>query len=440
MSNFTFTEQERILKSKINLNFSHPFFSYILLNFNIKEGKEDKIPTMGVNEYGDLLWNEKFVSTLTDNQLNGVLSHEAMHVATLTFQRKGNRDMLLWNIATDLIINTLLLKDGLELPKDCVRPDSSGNYKFEGKNGKVTIDKVIEKTAEEIYDIFVNNAEQVKIAMNGNSETGDYDGSFDKHADGDSSKDAKDGEGNGNGEGEGKGKGEGKGEGKEDKSSQASKNANKEKWKKIATEAMTNAKMRGKGNSIIERDLGKLLNPEIDWRVRLSQFITKDLPVDYTMRLPGRRYYSTGVYYPSIIRENLDVVVAIDVSGSISDKEYNKFMTEVVSIANSFEQINLRVLWWSTEILAGDDIQVVKCNADEITTHKFKSTGGTEMSCVADYIKKNNINSRVYVFLSDGMIENKPKVPDGKILFVLAGDGNDNIIKKYGDVCKLKMY
>jgi len=87
------SERDRILKAKIDLSQQRPFFAYILMNMGIEQSDpKDDLPTMGVNQYGDLFWNETFVKTLSDEELKTVLCHEAMHVATLTFQREGTRD------------------------------------------------------------------------------------------------------------------------------------------------------------------------------------------------------------------------------------------------------------------------------------------------------------------------------------------------------------
>ena len=405
-----FTQKDRIIKAKVDLNSTHPFFAYILMNMCIKESAEDKkLPTMGINQYGDLSWNGDFTKTLSDSHLNGVLAHEAMHMATLTFPRKGDRDHMLWNIATDLVINTLLIADGFDLPKDCILPDKKDCWEFKGKGGKMyKLTDVSKRTAEDVYDFIITHVEEIKNGWGNGDGQGGYSGSFDTHEPGDG------------------------------KDSSADEKANSEKWKKIVTEAATNAKSRGQGGSIYERIVGKLLEPELDWRAILAQFMTKNMPVDYTMRMPGRRFHTTGVYYPSIIRESLEIVVCIDVSGSISGDEYNKFISEITGIAGAFPQINMRMLWWSTKVT--DDLEVTKGNMDELVSYKFHSTGGTTMSCVKEYIDKKNINSQIYVYFTDGCIEDNPKIPDGQKLFVTAGSySNDDIIKKYGTVCKLKL-
>lgn len=412
------TQKERILKAKIGLNATNPFFSYILMNMEIERSEaSEKIPTMGVNQYGDLFWNEDFVTKLSDSELNGVLAHEAMHMATLTFQRQKSRDMMLWNIATDLVINCMITSDGMSLPEGVCVPDSNGEWEFTGKNKKKVKIQIADRTAEEVYDDIVTDCEHIQSEMAGENGEGSYKGQIDSHLPGDE---------NDKGESTGKGR------------TEADVKANQEAWKKKTSEAVTAAKMRGKMSASIEREFDGILNPKIDWRKKLSQYITRELPVDYTMARPGRRYYTTGIYYPSVKRENLEVIVGIDISGSIGGEEYVKFISECVGIASSFEQINMRLIWWSTYVDPKDDILITPQNKNDITNYIPHGGGGTEMSCFADYIEKMGYNSRVYVILTDGYIETKPKMPNGNALFVLSDHSQDDIVQNYGDVTRLR--
>jgi len=409
------TNKERIIKAKVSLNDQRPFFSYILMNMNVERTKStENVPTMGVNRYGDLFWNEDFVKDLTNAQLKGVLAHEVMHITTLTFAREKYRDHMLWNMATDCIINYIILKEGFELPTGpCVPKDDK--VTFDGKDGKVEIDLNVHNTAEDVYTILEQNAEAME---NGYGDgNGGYEGSFDKHLEGD-----QDSEGNAQGK----------------EKSDADKKENDEYWKKVAVDAATSAKMKGHGSSEIERLLEGLCNPKIDWRRRLNQFISKEIPVDYTMKRPGRKFYSTGVYYPSIVRENLEVCVGIDISGSISDDEYAKFISECVGIADGFTQVNMRMIWWACSVHPEDDILLTNANKNQLVTRKPKGGGGTHMSCFAEHVKEKGYNSRIYVILTDGFIESTPKVPNGNVLFVLSKNGSEDIIKNYGTVCSLE--
>ena len=412
-------EHDRVLKSKIALNKERPFFSYILMSMLIERSKStENVPTMGVSKFGRLYWNEEFTSTLPDDELMGVLAHEAMHMAMLTFDREGSRDHMLWNIATDAVINYIIIREGLKLPSGhgVVVPDAQGMLELKGKDGKFTID-LNDKIAEEVYEELEKNAEQIEGEYGNGTGDGSYKGGLDSHMEGD-----KDSEGNATGDDEGT----------------ASQKANSEKWKKTAVEASTMAKMRGTMSASLERMLSGIIEPTIDWRQKLNQFVTKDIPIDFTMRRPGRRFYSTGFYFPSVIRENLEVIVGLDISGSISDDEYTKFIGECVGIAQGFDQINMRVIWWSTYVHEEDDIQVSACDTAIVKNHIPRGGGGTTMGCFAEHIRDKGYNSKIFVILTDGFIEDNPKLPEGNVLFVLSKGGDDSIIKKYGDVCKLR--
>jgi len=410
--NCDFSPAEKVMRAKIRLNSTYPFFSYILMSMDIRE--ETSIPTMAVNTYGDLFYNPEFADKLAPEELNFVLAHESMHMATLSFPRQGNRDHMLWNMATDYAINLLLVRDGMTPPKDVLLPDAKGMISVPTGQGKEKKYDIKDKSAEQIYDILYRHAKLIKDKYgNGN---GGYKGQIDSHMPGD--KDPN-----------------GKSTGKDN--STAGKNQNENYWKQKANDAAVHAKSRGKLSGELERLVGSITAPKIDWRRKLIQYITREIPVNYTMRSPGRRFHATGVYMPSVIRENLEILIYVDVSGSISSNEYSAFMSEILGICNGFEQIKARVIYWSTYVDERDDIVVDRSTTKRLLAHKVHNSGGTEISCCKEYIEKKGYNSRIHIFLTDGFIESKPKMPVGNCLFVLSTGGNDEIVRHHGDVSNL---
>lgn len=418
MRQYELSTAERIIKTKVDLNKSHPFFAYILMNMQIdKTEHTDKIPTMAVNQYGDLWWNKEFVDKLDNDELKFCLAHEVGHISTLTFQRQGKRDLTLWNIATDLCINYMLLDEAFRPPKGILLPDHRGIYTFQsGKDGKNIQIDLNDKNAEQVYDELVNNAKAIKKAVKADGKGG-YDGQLDSHLEGDSDD-----------------KGDSQGKGK----TEADQKANENNWKRKAIEGATQAKMRGTISASMERMLGNMLEPVVDWRSKLFQFITNDLPVDYTMRSPSRRFISTGVYTPQVIKENLELIVGVDISGSISEDEYTEFMSEVIGIANSYRQVKMRVIAWACHVDERDDIEVTNDTQDRLMKMTFYGGGGTELSCLTRYIEEKDYQTKLLVILTDGYIEHQPKLPDGvSTIFVLSRNGSGEILKEYGDVTSL---
>ena len=418
MLQYELNTAERIIKIKVDLNKTHPFFSYILMNMQIENTKHtDRIPTMAINQFGDLWWNKDFVDKLDNDELKFCLAHEVGHVATLTFQRCGMRDLTLWNIATDLCINFMLLDEGFRPPKNILLPDHRGIYVFQsGKSGKEIKIDLNDKNSEQVYEELVKNAKSIKQIVGADGK-GNYKGQMDGHIQGD---------------GDDAGKSTGKGATESDLS------ANENSWKHKAIEGATQAKMRGNISASMERMLGNMLEPVVDWRQKLFSYITNDLPVDYTMRSPSRRFISTGVYTPTVIKENLELIVGVDISGSISDDEYVEFMSEVIGIANSYRQVKMRVIAWACHVDERDDIEVTNDTQEQLMKNKFYGGGGTKLTCLTKYIEQKEYKTRLLVVLTDGYIEGNPTLPDGvDCLFVLSRNGHDDVIKNYGDVTSL---
>lgn len=137
----------RISRCKNYLNQNHPWFG-IFLN-KLKTVPTYDLPTMGVDDYGNIYINPDFALEKSEQETIGVLAHEVMHVLTLTFFRQHSRDMRLWNIATDFIMNKMLLESGFALPKEGCLPV---------KEGDKWIVKLTDQTTGQIYgEIDVTN-------------------------------------------------------------------------------------------------------------------------------------------------------------------------------------------------------------------------------------------------------------------------------------------
>ena len=395
---------EKMIKAKAFLNKQHPFFARIVLNMESKECADpEQIPTMGVNQYGKLFWNPAFVETLTMEELMGVLMHEAMHVATLTFQRQKYRDHELWNIATDIAINYIIVSTGGVLPQGVLLPTYDGTMSLPKAGLTINVKDI---PAEKVYELLEKEAKKVKENYS----------SMDTHIEGDDDD-------------EGKSTGEGKGAG--------AKEANGQKWKQVFTSAATYAKTRGKLGGALERICDGILTPKMNWKDLLNRYITRELPFNYTNARPNRKWCATGIYQPSTVKENLEVVVTVDVSGSISPKDYTDFMSEVCGICTAYEQVKARVLFWSTYIDPLDDKVIDQNSAHDLVSYKAHSSGGTTFGCVTKYVEEHNIQSRVFIHLTDGYIEHDPKAPDGTNIFVISKGGTDNICEKVGICCNL---
>ena len=172
------TARERISRAKMQLYRSYPFYSYLVENMNFIQ--DDTVPSIGVNARGDCYYNEEWINSLTicavfgrtesiiPNELLGVLAHEVLHLSFLHCTRGKNRTITinggtLWNVAVDMIVNAILVKERMMLPKDGILPLPVTQTNLEEDNFIVygiEVKGVLSLSAEEIYEILKNALKQ----------------------------------------------------------------------------------------------------------------------------------------------------------------------------------------------------------------------------------------------------------------------------------------
>ena len=160
----------------------------------------------------------------------------------------------------------------------------------------------------------------------------------------------------------------------------------------------------------LPRSVTDLLNPVIDWKKELADFVTSSCKGkdEYTWRKFNRRLISNDIYLPTVENETIgEVVVAIDTSGSIGQEQLNEFASELVSICEAVSPDAVRILWWDTKV-HGE--QLFTDNYDQIGSMlKPLGGGGTRVSSVAEYINKKKINAECVLVFTDGFLESDVK-------------------------------
>ena len=211
----------------------------------------------------------------------------------------------------------------------------------------------------------------------------------------------------------------------------------KELEKDIDVAIRQGSMMAGKLGANGNRRFDELMQPQVNWREVLREFIqTTCTGNDYsTWKRPNRRYIGAGVYLPSGISERVDeLVLAIDTSGSISDKAVALFLSEVQSICTTIKPDKVRLLYWGDEVVGDESYATHELDTLAQSTRP-KGGGGTDVECVVEYMQQHQIKPQATIIFTDGhlfgdwgtwkcptlwcVLDNKRATPDtGKVVHI----------------------
>ena len=174
--------------------------------------------------------------------------------------------------------------------------------------------------------------------------------------------------------------------------------------KEIEQAVRQGALLAGKMGGDTHRAFSELMDSKIDWREQLREFLSSVFAGrdDSTWRRPNRRWLAQNIYLPSAVSETMgSLVIAVDTSGSIGEKELASFLSEICGLCESTQPEALHLLSVDAEVqehrlYSRDDFSTLR----NVTS--FKGGGGTDMRTIFDYVSKNNINAEAIVVLTDG--------------------------------------
>jgi len=395
------TTEEKIQRAKIQIQKRNSFFAYLSLFMKFQESKDlPDYAGMGVDVKGNCYYKKEFVDKLTDEELQAVVTHEILHLSLLHLLRRGDRNPEVWNLVTDTCVNYVLKANGFRLPDGCIIPNHKDEVTFFGQ----TLTNCDTKTAEELYDdLKIPEQKKLKIYIEEIKDGSGEDGhkSFDIHIEGEEKLTAKE------------------------------KKAIKDDWLGKIQEAITISKIKGDIPRGMERLIEGLHKEQIDWKSLLYNYISQQIPYNHSYNYPHKKSISCGCYMPNVLKEKIDVVIGIDVSGSVGQKELSDFLSEIIGIARAFQdRIDMRLITHETEVT--NDYMVRNGNIEKIKKMKIEGGGGTSHIEPFDYVKDKARDTKCVIWLTDGYSDlnqidfNKYSFDN---LFVINKDGTDEQIK-----------
>ena len=391
---------EKLTTARIGLLLRHPFFGNMATRMKLIDASEwcSTLATDGRNFY----YSNDFVNELTPKQCEFGFAHEVLHNVFDHLGRRDSRIPELSNIAADYAVNQILKDERIGEVPDWIKIFQDNKYRG--------------WSYEQIYDDLYDKADKIDL-----SELGEL---LDEHLDGEG--DGGGGGGDKDGDKEGKGR---------PKLTAEEKKAIKDEIKE-AMVAAAQAAGAGKIPAGVARMINTFTEPKMDWRQMLRMNIQSIIKSNFSFSRPNRKSQHCGAVLPGLLNEEtIDVSVAIDMSGSISNVQAQDFLSEVKGIMDEYVDFKLDLWCFDTEVynyarFTGD-------SADDILSYEPKGGGGTDFDVNYEFMKNEGIEPKRFIMFTDGY-------PCGswgdenycESLFII--HGNDEIVAPFGQTAYYK--
>ena len=364
-------EERRVSKAKISLMRSKEFalWSGIMMMGDTKV--VDDIPTACTNGR-DESYGRAFIASQNDKQVAFLILHENLHKALrhlTTWKKLMLEDANLANQAMDYVINLVI-----------VHTDPSGKYTqiptIDGKECALIDRKFTGMNTKQVFDWLKQEKEEGGGGSGPPLDEHDWAGA-------------------------------------EALSEEAKQELAKDIDQALRQGRMQHDKLNGKGGAGMPCELGDLLEPQIDWKEVLKEFVRSYCRAKQvsSWRRVNRRFIGEDIYMPSLIGETVGrMVVGIDTSGSIRTAELNLFLSEVKSVVDEIRPDSLDLIYWDAAV-AGVETYTQDSMDSLITSTKPKGGGGTDPRCVQDYLNDPTNNTSgsseppaCIIMLTDGYV------------------------------------
>ena len=97
----------------------------------------------------------------------------------------------------------------------------------------------------------------------------------------------------------------------------------------------------------------------------------------------------------------IDIAIAIDMSGSISNEQGSVFLGEIQNIMSQYQDYNIKVWCFDTKVYNEADFSAD--NGSDLANYELMGGGGTDFMCNWKYMKENGIEPKRFIMFTDGM-------------------------------------
>ncbi|MCB1638190.1 MAG: hypothetical protein KDI15_05025, partial [Thiothrix sp.] len=191
-------------------------------------------------------------------------------------------------------------------------------------------------------------------------------------------------------------------------------------WQQRLAGAARQARQAGKLSGVMQRLVEELLQPRLPWRQLLAHYLTSLARDDYSHTRPSSRRGDPAIF-PTLRSRQLQAVVALDVSGSVSDRELQECLSEINAIKG---QVHAGITLIACDAAIVDGFPRRFEPWEEITLPSRIAGGGhTDFRPVFDWIDTQDQAPDLLLFFTDALGDFPAQAPHYPVLWLIKGRG-----------------
>jgi predicted metal-dependent peptidase len=397
-----------ITKARARLLVRAPFIGSIALSLAWVNAPD--IGTMATD--GRSIWfNPAWCEAHGVEKTMGVIAHEVLHVVNRHHLRRGERDVVLWNVAGDLLINRLLEDDKYVLPPDGL---FDRDRRYAGLPTEIIYARLLEQQRQQ-----------------------------DEQPGGPSTNQTNAGNGSGSGKGPNRTASDqagGHAEANQGDAHKASGVYPARHWGEVRDLTRSNgqrlspsdrlhaehdldvrirqaaaaANRVGKFGAAL-REMIEIATDRVDWRDKFRMAFDGVLRGEVSWARPNRRFIRHGVYLPGWRRTGAGrIAFVLDTSGSISADELSVYTAAVLGILEETGPEVVALIQCDAEVQRVDTVQP----GESFDRIEVQGRGGTRFQPAFDWIAESGFGADAIVYATDLHCSDQPQDPGLPVIWL----------------------
>ena len=394
----------KLAAARTRLILDRPFLGALVLRLPLEIGNDAWCQTTATDARA-FYYNPDYIRSLDPDECEFMLCHEALHCALSHFSRRGHRQTRVWDQACDYAINPILIAEGLVAPAG-----SLVDSQYEGMS------------AEEIYPLLLESPPQQEPL---DQHLYDDDGS-ERDEPGYPDNEAKQELDDCGGESAPLDMDPVEAESAADPLpglarplplDAREREALSIAWQQRVAGAAQQARQAGRISRRLAELADLLLQPNLPWRMLLARFMSSVARDEHSYARPSTRRGEPAIF-PALRGSQINLALALDVSGSITLDELSEFAAEVNAVKG---QIKARV----TVLLCDQELQndpwIFEPWENLEMPDKLPAGGGTDFRPVFDHLNRADIAPDALVYFTDAKGRFPVQVPHYPVVWLVKG-------------------